>query len=527
MRYFNFLSLLLVIFVIYSCAPEKNFRQDPFTLTATIGSDPLTLNPVLSEDSYSGSIISHIYEGLLRRNPETLALEGLLAESWNISNDFITFTFRLRSDAVFSDGVRLTSRDVVFSFQKIMDPAVPNPHLKVYYENVKTISAPDDKTVVFTLKKPYFKSLEMLGGFEIIPRHIFSQVKNFVTDEHSIAKPIGSGPYILSEWKTGRKIVLGRNEKYWGKKPDIHQIQYRIIKNESVALQALKKQEIDTLNLRPFQYARQTSAPKFQKNFERHKYLAQVYRYIGYNLRREPFGDVRVRRAMAYALPLEEIRKSIFWNLAEPITGGFFLHSPQYNRSLQPIPYNPEKARTLLLEAGFKDSNNDGILDRNGKEFRFELLIPSSVMEYEQMAAVMRESLLRQGIDMEIRKLEFQVLIEKVNQRDFEALVLGWSTPVESDPYQLWHSSQLEKGHNFTGFTTSELDALIEAARGEPVDEKRNAMFRRIHEILYENQPYTFLFSPYNLVAVHKRFKNVVVYPGGLDQDRWIINPEF
>ncbi|MDH4261687.1 MAG: peptide-binding protein [Spirochaetia bacterium] len=507
---------------IVSAGCSKKFYKNPDTLMLHLRSDPITLNPVLAEDAYSSTVISHVYETLLERDNATLEMKGLLATHWTISPNNLVFTFYLRHGVKFHDNQPFTSKDVVFTFQKTMDEKTPNPQKKVYFQDVLYAYAPDDFTVVFVMKKPYYKSLEFLGSMEIIPEHIFAKLDNFVMNDYNMKTPVGTGPYILTSWKTREKVVLARNEAYWGKLPDIKKLEYKIIEEDSVALQALKKQELDLNNLNSFQWVRQTDSQKFNKTFNKIKYLATSYNYIGYNTRKIPFNDKRVREAMTYLVDREKIRQTIMNDLAEITTGNFWINSKQYNHDLVPRKYNPQKALELLNSAGYKE-NKDGFLEKNGKTLSFELMVPSGADFYRKFTPIFKENLSKFGIVVNIRQIQFQALIEKVNKRDFEAMMLGWSMDIENDPYQLWHSSQIEKGHNFTGFTTPELDYLIELARLEFNTDLRNRYYHRIHEILYENQPYTFLFTSYNLVAIQKRFQNVNVYKTGLDFREWII----
>jgi len=503
----------------------RKSHKDPETLMMNLRTDPTTLNPVLAEDAYSGIVISHIYETLLERDNETLDMKGLLATNWTVSPDNLVYTFYLRQGVKFHDGRPFTAKDVIFTFQKTIDEKTPNPQKKVYYQDVLYAYAPNDFIVVFVMKRPYYKSLEFLGGMEIIPEHIFGPLDNFVLNEHNMKTPIGTGPYRLGSWKTREKVVLVRNETYWGRLPDIKKIEYKIIEEDSVALQALKKQDLDKYNLNSFQWVRQTNSEKFNKTFNKFKYLATSYNYIGYNTRKPPFDDRRVREAMTYLVNREKVRHTILNDLSEITTGNFWINSKQYNRQLQAREFNPEKAIALLRSAGYVE-NKEGFLEKDGKKFSFELMIPSGADFYRRFTPVFKEDLGRYGIEVNIRQIQFQALIEKVNKREFEAMMLGWSMDIDNDPYQLWHSSQVEKGHNFTGFTTPELDYLIELSRREFNVDIRNRYYHRIHEILYENQPYTFLFTGYSLVALQKRFKNVHVYKTGLDYREWSVITE-
>lgn len=446
-------------------------------------------------------------------------MKGLIAEKWTVGADKLTYTFQLRKNIKFHDGKPLTSADVLFSFQKLMDPQIPNAHKKVYYKDVSSIRAPDKYTVIFHMKQPYAMALEHLGGFEILPMHIYSQ-GDFMKDERNLRGPIGTGPYKFVEWKTGQRVVLTRFEDYWGEQPGIRKLEYVVIKNDAVALQALKKGDVDSYNLKPIQWTRQTDSTKFNRDYAKIKYLAANYRYVGYNMRKPPFNDRRVRQAMAHLMDLERVKKTILENLVEVTTGPFLPQSLQYNRQLKPIQYEPEKALELLKAAGYT-RNADGLIAKDGKLLEIELLIAAGGGFADQFASVMKEDFSRAGITLHIRKLEFQTLLTKVNQRDFQSVMLGWSSGIESDPFQLWHTSQRDKGHNFTGFGDAASDAMIEQARLTFDDKARNAIYHKFHERVYNDQPYTFLYTSYALIAVSKRFSNVNVYPLGLDLLEW------
>lgn len=518
--------VVVVSFLVWQCRPAS-LEKKPKTMQTVLASDIVTLNPLLSMDSYSNAVVGKIYETLLVRDNQTLEWKPWIAKDWRVSADKKKFTFYLREDVFFSDGQPLTSADVKFTFDTLMDAKTPNPSLKIYYKDVDRVETPNDYTVVFYMKRVYFLSLTFLGGLQIIPKHIFEGVEDFVTNEHSTSKPIGTGPYVFAERKQGYYIYLEQNKNYWGKLPQIEKIEYKVISNNAVALELLKKEELDLLNLQPFQWTRQTSSKKFHSRFKKIKYLSRGFRYIAYNTVKFPFEDRRTRMAMAHALDLPKIKKAIMEDLAEITTGNFWIHSPQYNANLPMLEYNPTKAKELLQEAGFSDSDQDGWLDDGKQKFSFELLIPAGIEFYEKFSGVFKQELEKIGVHVTITQLEFSAILNRIHERNFDSLMLAWSTPIESDPYQLWHSGQVKRGDNFTGFTTREMDFIIEQARMEFDEKKRNKMYKRFHEILYQNQPYTFLFTSFSLVAYHRRFENVHIYKGGLDLDEWQINQTF
>lgn len=460
-----------------------------------------------------------MYNSLLERDNKTQEFIPSLAKKWNISQDHKVYTFYLRKDVTFHDGHPLNADDVIFSYKKIISDENPNISLKIYFKDVESVEKINNYTVRFRMKRPYFKSLEFLAGISVIPKHIFSKVKDFNNNEYNYRNPIGSGPYRFHLWKTREKVVLKRYESYWGKKPQIKALEFRIMEDSSTALAALKKQDIDFMALTPFQWERQTSSPEFLSTFNKIKYLSTSYRYIGYNCRKPPFDNTNVRISMTYLINRKEIVQKLLKNLAIIITGPFWYESSQYNKKLKSRPFDPKKAAYYLKKAGYK--KNKGFFKKNGKILEFELMIPSGIRFYEQFASILREDMKKAGIKMNIRQIQFQALIEKINERNFDAYVLGWSMGIDTDPYQLWHSSQIQNGDNYPGFATAETDRIIEYARMEFNDKKRNAMYHRFHEIIYENQPYTFLTDGFILAVVHKRFRNVNVYKNGMNIKEW------
>jgi peptide/nickel transport system substrate-binding protein len=224
---------------------------------------------------------------------------------------------------------------------------------------------------------------------------------------------------------------------------------------------------------------------------------------------------------MTLMMDRETILKKILFGLGTVVSGNFYIKSPDYNQALKPHPYDPAKAMELLRAAGWADHDRDGILDRDGVPFRFEFLLSSGSKFGEQVATILQENLKGIGARMDIRKLEWAVFIQRIDERDFDACTLGWSLSWESDPFQLWHSSQAEKGSNYVGFVNEEADRIIEAARREFDPGKRHSMYHRFHEIIHEEQPYTFLFTREDLEAVSSRFRNVNLYPMGPQPREW------
>lgn len=485
-----------------------------------LSAEPATLNPITATDAYEGTVNSgKIYETLIERNNETLELEPLLAESWEISEDKLKFTFKIREGIKWHDGKPFTSEDVVFSYKTIMNPKVDSPQLRAYFQEIRDVKAIDDLTVEFTYARPYFLALEFCGGMPIVPKHIFDK-GDFNTNPAG-RSPVGTGPYKFVRWTTGRDIVIEKNPDYWGDKPKLDKIVFKIITDNTVAFQVLKREELDVSGLTPIQWERQTNTPSFKENYDKLSYFTPNYSYIGWNSRRPYFADKKVRTALTHLVNRELILNKILFDLGAIVTNPFYINSPEYDKSIEPYPYDPKKAEELLEEAGWVDSDGDGIRDKDGVKFAFEFLIPGGSETGEKIATILKEELDKMGIQMDIRKTEWAVFTTRLNERNFDAVTLAWSMGVESDPYQIWSSTQADSGSNFIGFKNEEADKLIEQARVEFDREKRKELYRRFAEIVHEEQPYTFLFCRKSTVAVNKRFENVTVYPLGIDFVEW------
>jgi len=495
--------------------PEKN--QEPAFgdwLVRRLSAEPATLNPITATDVYSEMVFSLVMETLLEMDLATQELVPLLAERYEISPDKLVFTFYLRKNVFWQDGKPFNADDVIYSFERIMDPKVDSAHLRVYYLDCVEAKKLDDYTVRFRWRVPYFKSLEMLGGLPIVPKHILDDGTDF--NAHPFGRAlIGTGPYQMVSWETGKRIELVRNKDYWGKPGYFERIIFKIITDDNVSLQVFNQGGIDLVGLTPIQWLKQTNYSGFLKRANKIAYDYPQFGYIGWNLRRPPFDDKKVRKAMTMLLNRDAILKNIYFCLGKVVSGPVYINTPYYDHSIQPLAYDPAQAKQLLTEAGWIDQNQDGIREKQGKDFRFELLIPAGNENAEKLATIFKEDLKKAGIEMSIRMLEWSVFLKNLNEWKFDACMLGWAMDANTDLYQIWHSSlaDIKASSNHIGYKNPEVDRLIEQARKEFDKEKRVQMYHQIHRIIAEDQPYTFLFTNKALIAIDKRIKNVIPYP--------------
>ncbi|GIX47609.1 MAG: peptide-binding protein [Candidatus Tectimicrobiota bacterium] len=556
---------LLVLACAAGLAAPAGAQESPVTgdwLIAHILSDPESLNPLTSNDATSANLLSYVFESLLRRHPQTLELVPHLATSRpQISADKLTYTFTLRRDARFQDGTPLTVHDVLFSLKAIKTPWVNAPFVRVYYQSLVDAERLDDDTIRLVAKEPYFRNEDILGGFSILPRHYYdpegllaplsvrdldamspddtspqaARARRFAEafNTRFARNPMGSGPYRFRDWKTGQEVVLERDPDYWGTgKPGLDQPYldrrvFRVFTNPDAALVALKAGQLDAMGLTPIQHLRQTQGRRFRKQFAKYLYYTPGYTYIGWNNAHPIFRDRRVRQAMTYLTNRQQMVQTILFGLGKVVDSPVYLFRPEYDQTLYSHPYDPQKARQLLGEAGWRDRDGDGLLDNvlDGQPvtFRFELKFNAGNEVRRSVALALQDELRKHGIAVELRQLDWTIFLDDVRHHRFDAVILGWAMPLtEPDGYQVWHSSQIaNQGSNFISFRHPRVDAILETYRRTFDPQQRIALYREFQQILNREQPYTFLFMRQSILAVARRFHNVTIYPGGPRPLEW------
>jgi peptide/nickel transport system substrate-binding protein len=522
-------------------------------------SDPEQLNPLTSSDASSSEVLGYVFESLLTRDPRSLELKPLAAEQRpEISRDKLTYTFKMRKDVKFQDGRPLTGEDVLFSVKAIKCPFVNAPFLRVYFNSLIDAELVDPYTIRFVTKEPYFLNESVLGSITLMPRHYYDPenllghitVRQLSGDPAKLPaeaqkfgdqfnrnfnrNPMGSGPYKFSGWKTGREIELIRDANYWGSGKEgidqayLDRLKFRIVNNMDAALVRLKSGSLDFMEvLLPVQHVRGTNSERFNREFKKYEYYAPTYTYIGWNNDHPIFRDKRVRQAMTYLTDRKQIVKSVLFGLGEVVDSHIYFFRPEYDKTLQSYPFDPKKALALLDQAGWRDTDGDGVLDKiiDGKTvpLRFEIKINSGNAVRKSVALVLLDELRKHGIDASVRELDWTIFLNDVKNHQFDAVVLGWQmSTTEPDAYQVWHSSQAaNKGSNAISYKNARVNEILESYRREFDAQKRIQLYKEFQEILHEEQPYTFLYVGKRVSALHRRFRGVEVFPGGLRPIDW------
>ncbi|HET7152459.1 MAG TPA: ABC transporter substrate-binding protein [Candidatus Kapabacteria bacterium] len=514
-------------------------------------SEPDGLNPLTSVSSDAQEIDGMLlYESLIGTDNNTLLDMPVLADSLpEISSDHLHYTYHLKKNATFSDGVGVTGNDLICFMKSVKNPLIVNAApLRGYYEDVQKVELVnnDPYTIEFTMREPYFLASQFCGGVLALPKHIWDpnnlldkisweelnnpeqaskdpnvkEYADFFADPSKERDPkflIGSGKYIYDSWETGSRITFHRNPNYWNaadKKNGnawLDKIIYKIINDENATITSLKSGEIDFIpNVPKMLFIHAFDSTK-DKNIATQLYDYPNMSYIMWNLHNPLFQDVRVRLALAKLVNNEEIIKTMLKGMARPITGTEFFHRPEYDTTIQPVTYDPEGAQKLLADAGWKPGS-DGILTKDGKKFEFSLMIPSSPT-FQQIALIPVQSMHKAGIIIDLQQLESSVFIQNQRSHRFDAAYSGWSTSTqEGDEYQLWQSGQTEGGSNFGYYHNAQVDSLIQTDRQEFDFNKRVEIHKQIQRLIFNDQPYAFLYSVKLAGAWNNRLHNVHFY---------------
>ena len=433
-------------------------------------------------------------------------------------------TFKLRPGVRFHDGYEFDSGDVKFTYETIMDPRSLSPRVSDFDE-VKSVETPDRFTVRVTYKRLFQPGFES-WGMGILPEHLLNRERlrqealaagkdpgTFtVRDAAFNRRPVGTGRFRFVEWKTDQFIRLRRFEGYWEGPANFQEYLIRIVPDALTRELTFYAGTSDAYGAEAYQVARLRNDPRFHSV----SLLALGYTYIGYNMRRPIFQDVRVRQALGMAIDVDEIIRYVLYGQGVRTTGPFPQQTEYHDPRVTPLPYDPEGAARLLEEAGWR-RNAAGVLEKDGTPLAFTLITNSGNEERNAIMVIAQNAWRRLGVRVEPLGLEWAVFIkEKVNKLDFDAVVLGWAMGLDADIYQIFHSSQTGPFQlNFVGYSNPRADELMVRIRQEYDPARQTAMARELHRLIAEGHPYTFLYVRKSLALLDGKIVRMVRGPDG------------
>jgi peptide/nickel transport system substrate-binding protein/microcin C transport system substrate-binding protein len=443
----------------------------------------------------------------------------------------------LRTDATWTDGKPVTVEDVKYSFDAIFDPELNTAHLRPYYENISKVEIVDSRTVVFHLKDEYFKNFDVAAGLMIVPKHYYSD-KEKKKDHNKVL--IGSGPYLIDTYDKGKRIVFKQNENWWGRKQptkskswNFKRIVLRFISEENVVLESLKKGDLDFVSLRPESYVKKTEGPEWGTKLIKVKTTNKSpkgFSFIGWNLKHPALKDKKVRRALAMLYNKDLAMEKFEFNLSASADGPIEPTSDFHSPNLSPIKFDPKGALQILKEAGWSDTDKDGVLDKliDGKKVSLSITILEPLADYVKYLTIYKEEASKVGVNIDIKQVEWNSFVKLLDERKFDALRLAWG-PGAGDPdmKQIWHSASIDGGSNFVGYSNKEVDRLIDESRKTHDRKKRIQMLQKISEIIASEDPYLFLFAGKTTLYAHsarlQKEKETLQY--GIGLEFWTLKP--
>ncbi|MFQ5512171.1 MAG: peptide-binding protein [Candidatus Krumholzibacteriia bacterium] len=506
-RRVSIVALLCSLVFFSSCG--RTAQDDPAGVVIGIVSEPTTLNPLAATSVQSHDVINLIYLKLLDEQSDFLNFTPRLAERWSFSADSMSITFHLRRDVRWQDGEPVTAADVrhTWQLQSDEDVAWVSRNIKNSIRDVEVI---DDYTVIFHFTNRYPYQLMDANDGVILPQHLTRDIprSSFQTADFGRA-PVGNGPYRLARWVPGQLIELERNPDYYdGERPRLDTVVFRVVADMTTLVSMLKTGGIDCLESLPIDVAKDLEAN--HPDIKIYRYPSRSMEYIAWNLEHELFRDREVRRALAMAIDIPEMIQTLWGGMARvldsPVHPILWAHDPGMTR----LPYDPDRARAVLAERGWTDSDGDGVLDKDGRPFEFEMTTNQGVQLRADIVTMVQEYLRRVGIRVNARVLEFGTFIDGVIKGTFESCVLGWKTGTRVDLSTFWLSTAVPpSGFNASRYKNPQVDALIGRARTTVDVAEARRLWSQCQKLIYADQAICFLAAPYEVVGLNRRFCGV------------------
>ena len=475
-------------------------------LIRRLETDISTLNYVLQTSEDERQVLQYLYDPMIDFDANLEPIPGTVAK-WEVEEGGKAYVLHIDPRAKFSDGQPVTAADIIFTLEKILDEE--SMQFAAWFEALDRTQtkAVDEKTARIVFREPRVTQL-ITFNIGVLPKHVYDK-----GDFQKNSAVVGNGPYVLERRESGKSISLKRNESYWREKPYIDTVLFRVIADDNVAWNALKRGDIHVTRVNNDTWAREKDAVADRVDF--HNTWLLSWNGVPWNLKDPLFRDASVRRALAMAFDRQSVIDRLYHGQARAISGPFVPDTWAYNPEVQPTEFNPAAAAGLLSGAGWNDTNQDGIVDRDGKPFEFTLLITAGNKTSTDQAQIYQDSLRRIGVKMDIAALDASTFFDRILKGNYQAAFMAWVNDPDPDPYSLFHSTQTPPaGLNIVHYANAEADQLLERGRTTFDRPARIDMYHQFHDLIATDQPYLFMLQVGMKWAVDKRVKNVRVAKG-------------
>jgi peptide/nickel transport system substrate-binding protein len=479
---------------------------DGGTVVIGLVSDVDALNNLVSTDAVATEMMENMLFEPLVRYDEHLQIRPALAQSWEFSDDRRALTFHLRRDVVWSDGQPTTAHDVAYNYRMWIDPQLAYAG-RSGLDLVDSVTVVDDFTIIFYFQRPYADQLNDLQML-IMPQHLLEDTPPIQMRSCPFnRRPVGNGPFRLKEWVSNQYLEFVPNESYFGKRPHLDRVIFRIIPDQTALLTNLETGEIDMMPAIP---------PKDVQRISKNSRLRvwdipyRGYVYLGWNMVNPLFAEREVRQALTMAIDRQEIVDGLWYGMAQICTGPVIPWIEwAYNDDIEPYPNDPERARGILTSRGWIDRDGDGWLDRDGRRFEFELKTNLGNQIREDIAVMVQRDLAEIGIKVIPRMVEWTVFIVQTENKEFDACILAWSEDFIVNPIDIFHTRAIDGKYNMVSYSNPLADSLMDAGRRALDHDQAGEIWRQFQVIIHRDQPYTFLYIPQRINAIHKRIHGV------------------
>ena len=448
-------------------------------------------NEFTSTDANATEVMERMLYMPLLQWGKDLRIEGRLAKTWDTSEDGKTITMHLRTDIKWHDGVPTTSADVVFSFDRFRDPALGYPDVGSMRQ-IESVTAPDDSTVVFVFKRAYLDQLPNLRHV-VMPKHLLEDIPSDRMESAPFNRnPVGNGPFRFVRWKQAEEVVFEANPDFPDGRPPLDRVVFRVIPDQTAIETAFLAGEVDVL-----ERIRLEHVAKFRKDprIRVYTYPGRGYQFIGWNLKNPLFADARVRRAMTFGIDRQRIVDALVFGEGTVTAHPVMSQSPYYAKDIPPRPHDPDEARRLLAEAGWRDTDGDGVLDKDGRKFEFELVSNLGNQLREDTLVLIQDDLAKIGVGVIPRMREWNVFLDEVQAKKFDAYHMAWVTDFVLSPYDVFHTDAIDGKYNSGSYSNPRADELIDRGLLARTPGEALPIWHEFQEILHEDQPYTILFE--------------------------------
>lgn len=502
---------IVIVSLAASCDSGRDRRVagDAGRLVVGLLGDPKTLNPLAATSIESRNIIGLVFLNLLEEKSDFASFGPQIADRWEFSPDSLSITFFLRKDVRWADGVPVTAADVRFTWELQSDSLVAWASRAVK-DRIQSVDVIDDHTVAFRFSNRYLYQIMDANDGVILPKHLLENVPRMdIRSSDFGRRPVGNGPFRLARWEPDQFIELERNPLYHEKGlPRLSSVVFRIVPDMMTLVTQLESGEIDCLESVPVDVV--SDIERNYPDIEIFTYMSRHQVFIAWNLERPLFDSPDVRRALAMAVDTDEMIRSLWGGMARPNDSPMHPMLWAHDPSMTRLPFDPDAARRLLASDGWVDTNGDGVLEKAGRRFEFEIITNQGNQQRADIVTMTREYLRRVGVRVNARTLEWNTFVQKITEGDFDGCVLGWKTGTRADLTDQWRSTSTPpRGFNVARYRNATADSLIDAAKNSPATEEARALWRRCQRIIYADQPVLFLTVPYEIVGLRRGYCGV------------------